>query len=134
VIHEISTDQRLLAIRVVLHDPAVGTSFEPHLTFAVLSDWSVGGVKQGQGETFSLRADMLKRIPLSLAGPVDAHVGRPLVTGAVAERTPGRRRSHERTVSCLLPQGAESVLLHELNSAGALASVATRMRAMWISR
>lgn len=52
---EITSDQPMLAVRIGLYDPKKGDAIEPQIHYAVMQDWSVGGVTPQAGEALVLQ-------------------------------------------------------------------------------
>ena len=129
---QIAAKQALLAVRIVLVDPQKRNSFEPHVQYAVMNHWSVGNKPWDSKEVFEVRKSILKRVPRALGGS-DLTKGSKLTTKATVNSSPGAKRVDGRQLCCLLPVGAETIPLYDLDSADALDKLADSMKLMWNS-
>lgn len=134
---EIAADQPLLGILVALYDSHKQNTFEPQIKYAVMNGWTVGtGVAPKPGESIVLTAKyMLRRIPRALAASGGVAKGGRLPTRATAKRLAGdkkgKRKGHDRELSCRLPMGVESVPLYSLDNAEELDRLANSIKRMW---
>ena len=128
---EILSDQPLLAVRVVVFDIKNQAGFEPHISWAVMSDWATGpkGVPN-KGDRFAIGSFMLRRLPRALRAADGAKTKR-ITTAAIVKTTAAAKKSRDRRLSCKLVGGIESQPLVELDSAEAVERLAGRMRDMW---
>jgi hypothetical protein len=129
---QIGAKQALLAVRIVLVDPQKRDSFEPQVQYAVMNHWSVGNKPWDSKEVFEVRKSVLKRVPRALGGS-DLTKGSKLTTKATVNSSPGAKRADGRQLCCLLPVGAETIPLYDLDSADALDRLGVNMKLMWNS-
>lgn len=131
--HEIVAGQPLLAVRIAMFDPRKRSTFEPHIQFAVMSDWALGDAPAQADERFRLQAYMLKRVARTLADRTGPPSAQRVRTGAAARSSAGAIKGKSRKLTCLLPAGVKAVALYSINSADALEKLAGEMKDMWTS-
>lgn len=124
-----STDV-LLAVGISVYDPRGAGSFEPHLSYAALSEWSVGNRPSAKSGTFVVNRYMLRRIPKAVM-TAGLQPGIRVQTTASVRSGNGRGGSADRRLSAVLPAGVEVVPLFELDDAQALDKVVQNAKEMW---
>jgi hypothetical protein len=120
----------MLAVGIASYDPRQADSFEPHVAYAAMSGWSVGGRPAADAARLSVPRYMLKRIPKVIMEPGLA-AGTRVQTSATVKSAEGVRRSADRRLGCSLPSGVETFRLYELDSTTALQRLVHSMKDMW---
>lgn len=125
----ISSRDVLLAVAISVHDPRGTGSFEPHLSYAALDQWSVGSRPASRESDFVISRRMLTRIPkVILAAGLEAGMQ---VQTTASVKSEGRRGSADRRLSCVLSAGVKSEPLYALDDAAALEKVVQDAKAIW---
>ena len=128
---EIASDQPLLGMRIAMYDTQEG--FEPHVAYAVMSDWAIGTKAATAPQRIALAGYMLRRIPRVLGASVNAAKGARVVTRAAAKRVIGPKKGEDRRVGCRLPMGVETMPLYALDGSEELKRLVERMKSAWAS-
>jgi len=128
---QIAVGDMLLAIRIALYDPREPEGFEPHIEYAVMTDWAIGsGIKAQVDQPFVLAWHMLRRIPRAIgSGRRVGKEGR-LVTRATVKRFPGVKKGVDRHLTCKV-HGLKTLPLFPLQSAEELDRLVQEIRGAW---
>jgi len=128
---EIAAGEALLAIRVALYDPREPEGFEPHIEYAVMTDWSIGnGIKPEVDQPFVLAWHMLRRIPRALGSSRRAGKDGRLVTRATVKRFQGAKKGLDRHLTCKV-DSVKTQPLFPLQSFEELNRLANEIKAAW---
>jgi hypothetical protein len=124
---ELDPEQPLLALRVSVATARVNEAFEPSLQYAVLGKWSLGLTDDRPRRPIVLKRNMMRRITWILES---ADTSRRILTAA---KVPAGRGSHrgERTLSCRILGGIQTVPLYDLDEPRALDDLAEAMKDHW---
>jgi len=127
---EIEASRRLLAIRVAIHDPQSAEAFEPHVAYAVVGDWSVGGTAVGDGGRFLVARRMLRRIPRLLSTRT-LSVGDRVMTSARVKSVGMSKSGRDRQLGLRLRSAVERQPLYGFDTIESLDQLAEKMKTVW---
>lgn len=125
---ELNADQPLLALRLSLATHRHLQTFEPSLQYAVLGDWGLGLAGAKPAESFLLKRNMLRRITWILEKGDNS---KRMLTAAQVIGKGKRVKGGDRTLSCRILGGVQTVALYDLDGPKALDDLAVTMKQHW---
>jgi hypothetical protein len=127
-----ATSDAFLGIVLSIYDPRGPESFEPHLSYGVMSSWSVGGKALAPTSKLILARYMLRRIPRAILQPGLRPRDR-VQTTATVKSAEGLKKVADRRLSCKLPLGVKAIPLFKMEGAASLQAAVDTMKEMYSS-
>jgi hypothetical protein len=126
------TSDVFLGVVLSIYDPRGPESFEPVLSYGVMSSWSVGGKALAPTSSLILARYMLRRIPRAIVQP-GLRPGDRVQTTATVKSAEGLKKVADRRLSCKLPLGVKAIPLVEMEDAASLQAAVDTMKEMYRS-